>query len=133
MNYTLKFLYALILALFMTSCGFLLGPDSAEKLAYKIEAKSDELKNSDETSLEFDFIPSEWRLRESTSSEGLVRLDFKVQKDMSVIAFNKWTCTTYHNRFVRVPESLEKVKHLGEPFKITLKKSGDQIDVVDLD
>ncbi len=111
------------------------GPDPAESLAEAIEVKSIDLKQSKKPALEFDFIPSTTKIKESPSYDGSVTLGVYLKdQDYShtVIEFAKWYRTTYHNRFVWVGKTMRKKKALGEPFRIVLKNDKGRIEWIDI-
>ncbi len=115
-------------ALLLNSCGFIGGLDPAEKLATKIEIQARELQKADTRTLAFDYVPSGLKVKSSPFYDGKMTLAVIARKDgMSVISFNRWSRTTYHNRFVQVDHPMEQIKEPGEPFQIILEKSGETI------
>lgn len=114
----------------LTSCVIVTGLDPAEQLAEEIEAKSAELRRTEATTLEFDYIPSEYKVKKAPHYDGYVTLGVHVNKTdrgHSVIDVDSWFRTTYHNRFVWVDYSMKQTKGLGDPFRIVLKKSNGKI------
>jgi hypothetical protein len=75
-----------VVFLFLQSCGFLTGPDPAEKLAFEIENKASELLNSNESIIKFDYVPSPKRkLEKIIGQDGLVTVELKLRPGRSSV------------------------------------------------
>lgn len=134
MNVT-SLLFIIIASVIQTACTSITGLDPAETLAEAIEDKSLELQQSKKTKLEFDFIPSATKIKKSPSYDGTVILGVFLKNEdhaHTVIEFQRWYRTTYHNRFVWVGRTMEKTKALGDPFRIVLKRSEHGIEWIDI-
>ncbi|MFT5468256.1 MAG: hypothetical protein ACI8UO_003365 [Verrucomicrobiales bacterium] len=118
----------------LTSCAL----DPAEELAHHIEAKARELDRSTPTTIAFDFVPDEAKLKEAPRYKGDVTLRVWPDKTVthatngSTISVNNWYGTNYQSRFVQVTKEMKVTKALGMPFRIVLEKSGSGIFWTDL-
>lgn len=117
--------------LLVCSCGFW-NPDPAERLAFSLEKHAKELRESGESSAAFDFVPNAERAATSPRYGGdvVIRVsadDPRDPDDPSTIAVADWFWTSYHGRFVRVPEELKASKKPDEAFRIVLRKSGEAV------
>lgn len=125
------------MAFLSTSCALLVGLDPAESLAEDIEVNAKRLEKSDAKTLEFGFTPDPERLRSSTKEDRVVALEFLTERfeqdGRSVLMFNRWTHTTYHNRFVTVPGELRSQRYLCDEFIIRLRKKGDGIELYEIE
>jgi hypothetical protein len=115
----------------LVSCGFW-NPDPADRLGSAIEREASGLKQSEDTTTSFDFVPDARRASQSPRFTGDIVV--RVTPDASagdsghsLIAISEWFWTTGHNRFVRVPKELKATKTADEPFHIVLQKRGDEI------
>ena len=115
----------------LASCGFW-NPDPADRLGSAIGREASALKQSEDTTTSFDFVPDAKRASQSPRFTGDIVV--RVTPDTStgdsghsLIAISEWFWTTYHNRFVRVPKELKATKTEDEPFHIVLQKRGDEI------
>lgn len=124
-----------VVFLFLQSCGFLTGPDPAEKLAFEIENKASELLDSEESIIKFDYVPSpERKLEKIIGQDEVVTVELKQRPGRSsLIHVNSWFWTSYHNWFVQVNREFSESKKLGDPFRVTLKKSDRTIEWVNLE
>ncbi|MBN8460354.1 MAG: hypothetical protein J0M04_21195 [Verrucomicrobia bacterium] len=125
------FLILVALSCCLTSCGFW-NPDPADRLGSAIEREARALKQSEDTSTSFDFVPDAKRASQSPRFTGNIVV--RVTPDAStgdsghsLIAISEWFWTTGHSRFVRVPKELKATKTADEPFHIVLQKRGDEI------
>jgi hypothetical protein len=118
----------------LPSCGFLTGPDPAEKLAFALKKKTGELKRSEEPAIEFEFVPDTRKVEKVFGCNEMVTLEVLDRgDDASLITCNRWFWTTYHNRFIDVNREFAQSKRLGEPFRVTLRKTDGKIEWVGLD
>jgi hypothetical protein len=127
---------ALIVSFLCSSCVLLVGLDPAEKLASEIEKNSKRLRNSGDAALQFGFVPDPQRLSFASNEDLSINLKFNTEhfdrEGESTLVFNRWTYTTYHNRFVTVPENLEAKKDACEEFTIKLRKRGEGIELYEI-
>ena len=115
----------------LVSCGFW-NPDPAERLAYSLERNAKELRKSGEERRAFEFVPDGDRAATSPRYRGDVVIcvtpdDPKHPDDPSTIVVADWFWSSYHGRFVRVPERLQATKMPDEAFRIVLRKSGEAV------
>ena len=115
----------------IVSCGFW-NPDPADRLGSLIAREASALKNAENTTSTFDFVPDAMRASQSPRFTGDIVV--RVTPDAStgdsghsLIAISEWFWTTGHNRFVRVPKQLKATKAADEPFRIVLQKRGDEV------
>lgn len=123
----------LIVSFLCSSCVLLVGLDPAEKLASEIEKNSNRLRSSGAEKLQFTFVPDPQRLSYASKEDLSINLKFNTEhferEGDSTLVFNRWTYTTYHNRFVTVPGNLEAKKDACEEFTIKLRKKGNGIEL----
>jgi hypothetical protein len=126
------FLILVALSCSLASCGFW-NPDPADRLGSVIERKANALKQSEETTTSFDFVPDAKRASQSPRFTGdiVIRVTPEVSAGdsgrSSLIAISEWFWTTGHNNFVRVPKELKATKRADEPFRIVLQKREGEI------
>jgi hypothetical protein len=126
-------LLALTLLGCLAGCGDFM-TDAATRLAHEIEREAKALRSSNETTRAFTHKPK-------SSPEGVVG-PYTVTfgggpLGKGYLAFSKgaqeqWYHTSYHLRFVEVPESLKIKKAEGQSFVVVLKRSGDAVQVTEL-
>ncbi|MDF1756230.1 MAG: hypothetical protein P1U89_25810 [Verrucomicrobiales bacterium] len=106
--------------------------DPAVDLAYVVKAKSNQLKKSKLREISFQFIPNAARAKKSPRFNTAVKIEVTLRPRpgnpmRSGIEVNNWSHTTFHNRFVKVEDSMAAQHEFGEPFTITLQKRGSDI------
>ena len=113
----------------------LVGLDPAEKLATKIEKQTLKLEGAEGSSLTFDFTPDAKRRRPGSCECDPVRIEFVTKSASdghSVLLVDGWFRTSYHNRFIIVPEPLAATRPSREAFQLTLEKSNDGVRLIGL-
>jgi len=123
----------------LVSCAVVTGLDPAEKLAEEIKANAEQLQKSEKQNLEFDFVPKESFLKKMPNYNGNVTLKVHLDKNLdreylgrSIIQVENFYWTTHHNRFVWVAKSMGSSKKYGDPFRIVLRKLGNEIMWVEI-
>lgn len=128
-----RLLFALALFGFMAGCGDFM-TDAATRLAYQIESEAKALRGSKETTRTFAHKPK-------SSPEGVTGayvLTFVAGPlGKGYLAFSKgpqeqWYHTSYHLRFVEVPQDLKIRKAEGQAVQVVLKRSGETVQVAEL-
>jgi len=134
----LRILPLLALLLLLSGCERLdrLWQDNGTRLAYALERGVRELRRSEATELvvryeTFDGPAREYYI-EITPSVHPSGQRPDIPSSYLVVSGKTSGGTSYHNRFVFVPERLYLKKELGGPTELVLRKTGDRISVVAL-
>lgn len=126
-----RLLPVLALAFVLAGC-----TDAATRLAYQFEREAGELRgDAGRKRLTFEHVPE-------ASPEG-PRGDYTIALNPGSLSVSchgqekdygeECYSTSYHRRFVKVPQALSVRHHAGEASKITIEKDGDDIVVVALE
>jgi len=119
-------------------CNFL--TDAATRMARDVVSEAKTLRASDDKELTFEHLPSAspegcggaytvtFSASPDDATHGALLLGCKGSENYA--RYGSSYGTTFHLNAVRVPVELTVEKPAGEPVKITLRKNGDEIDVV---
>jgi len=109
--------------------------DGATRIAYDIESGAAAFRDSAATSYSIKHVPEAYPegcggpYAVQFSAESILVIWCKDPGASRVIGSHG---TTYHLRFVEVPQQLNLDKRAGEPLYIDLEKHGEQVVVVDI-
>jgi hypothetical protein len=110
----------------LTGAGCRLTQDEAERLAYAVRDGAERLKTSTRTEETVEYAPPgdlEYSIRFEVSES--------LQPPFKGALVVSGSGTTYHARFVYVPNALS-IKKRAAPTQIVLKKNGERVEVIDL-